>query len=148
MGRGIRLSKNHGVNACIPVCVFCGEPKNEIAMLGQLPGDEKAPKHAILDVIPCDECLKNWEQGVALIRVSKTPEPEGMPSLTVDGHEVYPTGKYLVMTEDGASRLLERKTEKGKPVLIEAAAYDRIVEDMRKAGLLDEEDSLPKGDES
>lgn len=36
----IKLSPKHGVNPTIPVCFFCGKPKNEIALMGRMGGKE------------------------------------------------------------------------------------------------------------
>ena len=35
----IKISQKHGVNPTIPICFWCGKEKNEIALLGKLPGD-------------------------------------------------------------------------------------------------------------
>lgn len=42
----IKLSSKHGVNPTIPVCFFCGEEKNEIALLGRIGGKEDLDSHA------------------------------------------------------------------------------------------------------
>lgn len=31
----IKVSPKYGVNPTIPVCFFCGKPKNEIALMGE-----------------------------------------------------------------------------------------------------------------
>lgn len=36
----IKISPKHGVNPTIPVCFFCGKPKNEIALMGRMGGKE------------------------------------------------------------------------------------------------------------
>ena len=36
---GIKLSPKHGLNPTIPVCFWCGEERNEVALLGHI-GDE------------------------------------------------------------------------------------------------------------
>ena len=80
---GIRVSQKHGVNATIPICAWCGKQKNEIALLGKLPGDAEAPHNVILDYEPCDECKAQWEQGVAIIEVSTRPVAEGQPPIAL-----------------------------------------------------------------
>ena len=37
MSKSIRLSPAHGVNPTIPICFWCGNEKNEIALMGKLP---------------------------------------------------------------------------------------------------------------
>ena len=98
MSKGIKLSPKHGVNPCIPVCFFCGQDKNEIALLGQI-GDRRkgedieAPMKAVLDYVPCEECQKKFAEGVLLIEVTNSPEYMGMPIQ----ENAYPTGRYVVV---------------------------------------------------
>ena len=33
---GIKLSPKHGLNPTIPVCFWCGEERNEVALLGHI----------------------------------------------------------------------------------------------------------------
>lgn len=118
MSKGIKLSPEHGLNPCMPVCFFCGETKNEIALLGQI-GDRrkgedfKAPMKAVLDYVPCEECQKKFAQGVLLIEVTSHPEYIGMPI----AEDAYPTGRYVVVKPEaligdfkaGSNALVRRK---------------------------------------
>lgn len=97
MSEGIRISKKHVVNPTIPRCAFCGKAKNEIALLGYLPGDEEAPHGLILDYEPCDECKAQWEQGVAIIEVCTAPVVKGQPPIQ---EGAYPTGGVAVVKEE------------------------------------------------
>ena len=54
MGKGITLSKKHGLNPSITVCPICGKEIG-IALLGKLKGDEEAPRKIIGDL--CDDCI-------------------------------------------------------------------------------------------
>ena len=65
----ISLSKNHGVNPAVPKCFFCGNDKNELVLAGRMKDDAEAPKGAIWDMRPCDECREYMDQGVILISV-------------------------------------------------------------------------------
>lgn len=102
MSDSIKLSPKHGVNPCIPVCFFCGKEKNEIALLGKLPDDAKAPMKAILDYEPCEECTKLMEQGVTIIEALQTPAFDGIPPIQ---DNLYPTGRFCVFTIDAANRI-------------------------------------------
>lgn len=63
----IKLSKKHGLQPTIPLCMYCGKAKNLIALLGA-EGDKLAksmgrpdgdmPKTAYIpgDIDPCDDC--------------------------------------------------------------------------------------------
>ena len=98
MSKDIKLSPKYGLNPCIPVCFFCGEEKNEIALLGHIGDGRKhedfeAPKKAVLDYEPCDECKKKFAEGVLLIEVTTSPEFMNMP--IAEG--AYPTGRYIVV---------------------------------------------------
>jgi hypothetical protein len=96
----IKLSPEHGVNPTIPVCFFCGKPKNEIALLGKIGGrneDIEAPMHTVLNYEPCEECEKLMNQGITLMGTSNY-RPDKRPSVVKD-QEVYPTGSYLVVSE-------------------------------------------------
>lgn len=93
----IKLSEKYGVNPTIPVCFFCGEPKNEIALLGKITGkhthDEvEAPKNLVLDYEPCDKCKEHWSKGVAIIEVTKNDL--GRPYIAQDAQ---PTGRIVVV---------------------------------------------------
>lgn len=98
MSNSIKLSPKHGLNPCIPVCFFCGEEKKEIALLGQI-GDRRrgedyeAPRRAVLDYTPCEECQKKFAEGVLLVEVTTSPEYIGMPI----AENAYPTGRYVVV---------------------------------------------------
>ena len=53
MGKGITLSKKHGLNPSVMVCPICGKT-GDIAILGHIKGDEEAPRYIQGDI--CDEC--------------------------------------------------------------------------------------------
>jgi hypothetical protein len=93
--RGIKVSEKHGVNPMITVCFFCGKDKNEIALLGRLPGDVAAPMHGCIDRVPCDECKGYMEQGVILVSVKNKTLCENP----------YRTGKFVVIKEEAAKEL-------------------------------------------
>lgn len=96
MSKSIKLSPKHGVNPCMPVCFFCGETKNEIALLGRIGGKEdlEAPMKAVLDYVPCEECQKKFAEGVLLIEVTNYPNTANQPPIS---QNAYPTGRYSVV---------------------------------------------------
>lgn len=99
-GKSIKISPKYGVNPTIPVCFFCGEPKNEVALLGRIgkgTEDIEAPRHALLDYEPCEECLKKMATGIALIEVNNTPNSDNQPPII---ENAYPTGNWWVVDED------------------------------------------------
>lgn len=92
----IKVSSKYGLNPTIPVCFFCGEEKNEVALLGKITDKNKqeieAPMKTVIDYEPCDKCKEMWEQGVAIIEV--TYRNLGRPCIAKD---VQPTGKVVVL---------------------------------------------------
>ena len=79
----IKLHPKHGLNCTIPVCIFCGKEKNEIAMLGAS-YKEEAPRRMIINRDPCQSCEEAMATGIAFIECEK----EG------------PTGTFIVFKED------------------------------------------------
>lgn len=122
MSKSIRLSPKHGVNPTIPVCFFCGREKNEIALLGRLPGDAEAPRNAVLDYEPCEDCKAKMAMGYTLVGVLDAPPRDGMASIS--GNK-YPSGNLVVLTEHGIRSLFDLETADGivarghQPVLMD-----------------------------
>ena len=109
MSDSIKLSPKYGVNPTIPVCFFCGKPKNEVALLGKMGGrgeDIEAPMHMVIDYEPCDECKTNMDMGITIMGVV-TKNPDNRPPIQknkVTGECLYPTGAFAVVTEDAVTR--------------------------------------------
>lgn len=99
----IPISPKHGLNPTIPICFFCGQEKNEIALMGKLKGDVEAPRAICLDYEPCDHCKELFAQGILCIGVTDCPLPDGRPPIS---GSLYPTGAYMVVTEDFIQRLI------------------------------------------
>lgn len=81
MNDSIKLSKKHGVNPTIPICFFCGNEKNEIALLGELPNDAEAPKHTIINYEPCDTCKEIMNKGITVMEVTTKPNAPNQPPI-------------------------------------------------------------------
>ena len=132
MSNGIKLSKKYGVNPTIPICFWCGEMKNEVALLGKLKGDVEAPHSCILDYEPCDECKKNMSMGVTLIGTTKKPIREDLPPIRDNETEtLYPTGQWLVVTKEAAKRYFsevasEEEIESAEKILVEQEFIDYL----------------------
>lgn len=104
MAKGIKVSPKHGVNPTIPVCFWCGNEKNEIALLGKLPGDAEAPRAAILNYQPCDDCKAQMSMGYTLVGTVEDPPRPDLPPISA-GH--YPTGNWTVVTEQGLRHIFK-----------------------------------------
>ena len=141
MSKGIEISPKHGLNPTIPVCFWCGKEKNEIALLGRIrektknsygsdtvvkESDIEAPRRMVLDYEPCDECKKMWESGVAVFEVTDSPIQQGQPEIQKG---FYPTGRFAVITVEGADRMFEQHApwSKGKIVLVDSTVFSHII---------------------
>ena len=127
MSKNIRLSPEHGLNPTMGICMWCGEPTNEIGLVGKLPKDAAAPKYSVLSYEPCDKCKELWSKGVALIEVTPN-QIDGRPPFTKNklGEEVYPTGQYLVVTTEGFKYFFDAVVEPGYIVAIDEETYTSL----------------------
>ena len=101
MTKSLRISEKHGINPMIPQCFFCGQDKNEIVLLGRLPGDAEAPKHGVIDHEPCDSCKEYMKQGIMVISVSD--------DATNDDDNPFRTGKLAVVKDKAIKELLDEE---------------------------------------
>lgn len=124
MSSSVKLSPKHGVNPTIPICFWCGEERNEIALLGRInKEDTEAPHTAFLDYEPCDKCKENMAQGVTLMEASHSPNFEGQPAFQ---RNIYPTGRWLVLKREGANRLFS--VEMKDKAFLDNEAYEKVLD--------------------
>lgn len=98
MSKSIPISPKHGLNPSMPICFFCGETKNEIALLGKIDRkDSEAPRHILLDYEPCEKCQELMNQGITLIEVEEQPVHPNQPPIAKN---LYPSGMWHIVTED------------------------------------------------
>lgn len=132
MAKNIPLSPKHGLNPTIPVCAWCGEPKNEIALMGRIKTDvrgedPKAPMHCVLDYEPCDKCKEQWSQGVVVLEATmRRPTPYRPPIQKNGNDEIYPTMRYVVIKPEAAERLFNGQFSAGQKILLEDEAFEKI----------------------
>ena len=106
---GIKLSPKHGLNPTIPVCFWCGEERNEVALLGHIGDGRKhedfeAPMHMVIDYEPCEKCRANMALGVTLMEA--TNKPNSVTKVEMQ-KGVYPTGRYVVIKRDAARKMFD-----------------------------------------
>lgn len=110
----IRVSEKHGVNPTIPVCFWCGKEKNEIALMGKLPNDEKAPSSMWIfgDYEPCEECKELRKMGVDLMEACVVPVfGENQPPIfEKDEIKLYPTGRHMILKDGAINSLFPKDT--------------------------------------
>lgn len=120
MSKGIKLSPKHGLNPSQVICVFCGETK-ELAIMGKLKGDAKAPTKVIVDYEPCPECKKKMDQGVTLMEVTQTEPADHRPPIR---EGLWLTGRWCVMAHDAAKDIFNTDS---KIVMLGPKVYSEIV---------------------
>lgn len=129
----IKLSKKHGVNPTMCKCFFCGEVKS-IALMGHIGDyrkgeDIQAPHECVMDYEPCDKCIENMNKGVTLIEVS-TEAPDNRPPMKAqDGVEVYPLGRWCVITVEAVKRIfnLEEEPKNGDKIFVCSDTMNHIL---------------------
>lgn len=143
MGNGIEISPKHGLNPTIPVCFWCGKEKNEIALLGRIrektknryganvtkkDSDIEAPSRMVIDYEPCDECKKMWDSGVTVLEAQETPTMPNQPEIQKG---IYPTGRLVVVTVEGADRVFPQHApwSKGQKVFVDVAVFSHFVQE-------------------
>lgn len=124
----IRLSKKYGVNTTMGICFYCKEPNGELAMLGQLKGDVKAPKYSILHYRPCDKCEARMAEGITVIEGSMHDSYGNMPiSKNELGEAVYPTGRWCVVKKDAAKQIFNIDLDNIPRIVLDTEVYNRII---------------------
>lgn len=129
MSNNIKLSPKYGVNPTIPVCFWCGESKNEIALLGKLGDGRKgedfeAPMSMVLNYEPCDKCREAMESGFTIMVATSQPNSVGQPP--IQGN-LYPTGQFAVVTQEAAERIFPPEyTKKGK-LFVDPEVFQQIM---------------------
>jgi hypothetical protein len=98
----IRLSPKFGLNPSMSICFFCQKEKNEIIIPGLLSGDAEAPRKAVWNKEPCDECKAHMNQGIILISVDEKKSFQ-------DKENPYRTGGWVLIKEDAIKRMIKDK---------------------------------------
>lgn len=111
----IRLHREFGVNPTRPVCFWCGEDTGKIALLGAA-YKGKAPRSMVMNYEPCAECKTNMALGICVAEATSDNKP---------------TGRWVVISEDGAKCLFERPVLdsilKLRRVHVGEAVMDRLI---------------------
>lgn len=127
---GIELSPKHGLNPMLTTCFWCGEPMG-VALVGRIrkkdDNDAEAPRRSFVDLEPCANCRKKFEQGVLLIEVtedgSKFGNNERFSLGAKNGPKhLWPTGRYAVLRAEAV-----RNGKPGGKILCDPAVMDKIL---------------------
>lgn len=128
MSDSIKLSPKYGVNPTIPVCFWCGEEKNEVALMGHIGDDRKhedfeMPMHAVINYEPCEECQKAMAMGVTIMEA--THEPNRVSDMEFQSG-TYPTGRWVVMKPEATQRIFEVSADV-KKIFVDVELFSNII---------------------
>ena len=128
MASSITLSPRYGVNPTIPVCFWCGEEKNEIALLGHIGDGRKhedfeAPRYSVINYEPCDKCREHMALGFTVIEA--TSKPNRVSSKEIQ-KSVYPTGRYVVLKNEAAERIFGDLIKGNNKAFLDEAAFSQM----------------------
>lgn len=98
MSRSIKLSPKHGLNPSLSQCFYCGGDKGEIIIPGRMKDDMEAPRQAVWNMEPCDQCEHYMKQGVILIEVDEAK--------STDRQNPYRAGGWCVVTDEAIERII------------------------------------------
>ncbi len=117
----IRLHPKFGVNPTVVVCFWCGQDKNELALLGAAFKDE-APRRMVVDYAPCESCADKMATGITIIEARDTDPPRY-------------TGRWAVVPEQLVGKLfVEGKVTdailKHRKALMEPEAFEHLFADV------------------
>ena len=139
----VQLSPKYGLNPTIPVCFWCGEERGEIALMGRISrkkevrtawggtsnivdGDIEAPMHMVLDYEPCEKCKEHMALGFTVMEA--TTSPNRVTNVQMQGG-VYPTGRYVVITMDAATRIFGGIDTSKKKAFVDAEVFRQLFPD-------------------
>ena len=129
MGNAIKVSPKYGLNPTIPVCFWCGKERGEIALMGRMGNarkheDLEAPRYAIIDFEPCDECKKKMATGFTLMEVTTTPNEYCTAAIRSGA---YPTGRYVVANPDAVKRWFgDESASAGGKAFLESSVFQKM----------------------
>ena len=128
MANGIKLSPKYGVNPTIPVCFWCGKERNELALMGHIGDGRKhedfeAPKYAVIDYEPCEECKKSMARGFTVMEA--TTAPNSITSVEIQ-KGVYPTGRFTVLKREAAVKIFKGIDTKIGNAFLDSQAFTQM----------------------
>lgn len=121
MSTGLKLSPKYGLNPTVSVCFWCGEEKDEVALLGRIGDankgeDIEANIRTIIDYEPCPACIAKMSAGFLVVEA--TTSPNNTTSVPIrDG--VYPTGRFVVIDPGIAHKIFKIDDDMTKAFLEE-----------------------------
>ena len=135
---GIKLSPKHGLNPTIPVCFWCGEERNEVALLGHIGDGRKhedfeAPRHMVIDYEPCEKCRAKMALGVTLMEATSKPNSVAKVEMQKG---IYPTGRYVVIKREAARKMFDNIGGNDK-AFVDTELFNRLVKRLGFPGFIE-----------
>lgn len=122
----IPLSKKHGVYPSLMVCIICGESTG-IALRGRLPNDEKAPRKAVYEVEPCDDCKKKYlEDGVMLVEAEMVDVRVWKGGQYQYVQRPVPNGTLSVLKTEAFKKVFNKPVPEGRIAFVEIGLLTKI----------------------
>ena len=131
----IMVSPKYGLNPTIPVCFWCGEERQEIALMGRIGNvrkgeDFEAPVRAVIDFEPCEKCAENMLRGFTLMEATTRPN-EYCPVEMQSG--VYPTGRYIVVKPDVVSQMFgDISAKQGGKAFVDEKVFTAMIQGLKE----------------
>jgi len=92
------------------ICFWCGRETGEMVLLHQAPVvHSEGNNSGIFSYDPCPVCSQEMAQGVTFFEAEKLPVYEGHTAIMPN---VYPTGNWMVATQESAEKYFKEKTKK------------------------------------
>lgn len=128
MSKDIKLSPKYGLNPTIPVCFWCGEERNEVALMGHIGDGRKhedieAPMRMVIDYEPCEHCKRNMAMGFTVMEA--TQSPNNVSSMEIQ-KGVYPTGRYVVIKNEAAHRIFGDISNKIDKAFMDIKSFSKM----------------------
>lgn len=109
------LSKQHGLNPTISLCILCKKEKNEIALLGAS-YKEAAPMRMVTSIEPCDHCKEKYlSKGVMLVEAELNYN-----------HRKIPTGKLAVLKDQAFKKMFNQEVPPRKIIFVEIGVLSKL----------------------
>jgi len=92
------------------VCFWCGKETGEEVLLTSTPVvHTEINGRGIYSYDPCPVCKQEMDSGITFMEVRTTPVYEGHTEIMKN---VYPTGNWIVATQESAERIYQKKVRK------------------------------------
>lgn len=111
------------MKATILVCFWCQKDKNKNEVVS-VRTNKKTPQRTVFDYTPCETCKSDMGQGASLIEVQEKDNGTA-PIQRIDGHTLYPTGRWAVVLPEAVERMFPGKGQ-NRMLFIDIEVFDNL----------------------